>query len=348
MGDGMARWEMVWGSGGLFGRVNPSPIAHLPSPIPSPIAHRRSPIRRRRYSGDLPCAGASAPLPRSFMTVLRSTVLCAVLAVLGVVVGAHALSDPPADTAAVLARVRAAIRTDEELQQDFTYIEERRDVKVSKLGKVTLGPVRRFQVFPADGDGDTYKRLIAVDGVPLAPEELARRDADHERDLRAEQSRRARESASARRERLETKAEERRRREAILDDALAVYEGTSVTRTDIDGSPVLALTVKPRESARVSTREGRWMKHFAGTIWVSEADHQLVRLDMRAIDDVTIGWGIVGRLHEGTRIIASRRLIHGVWLPVETSYSASGRTLLFRPFAISATTRYSEYNRVSR
>jgi|RhiMethySRZTD1v2_1073278.scaffolds.fasta_scaffold133772_2 hypothetical protein len=284
------------------------------------------------------------------MTVLRSTVLPVLLGVLGVaaVAGTNALPPSAVDTAAVMARVRAAIRTDEELQQAFTYVEERRDVKISKLGKVTLGPVRRFQVFPGGGESDTYKRLIAVDGVPLGPEELARRDGEHERDLREERARRARESASDRKERLDREAEERRTREAILDDALAVFDATSVNRADADGAPVLVLTLKPRESARVTTREGRWMKHFAGTIWVSEADHQLVRFDMHAIEDVTIGWGIVGRLHEGTRVIATRRLIDGVWLPTETSYSASGRTLLFRPFAFSAATRYSEYKRVSR
>ena len=34
-----------------------------------------------------------------------------------------------------------------------------------------------------------------------------------------------------------------------------------------------------------------------------------------------------------------------VWLPVETTYEASGRTLIFRPFQFNLTTTYSDYRR---
>ena len=73
-------------------------------------------------------------------------------------------------------RIREAVQLDYQLQRDFTYIERRRDVKISKLGKVTVGPLRTFEVFPSERPGGTYKRLIEVDGKRLPPEELARRD----------------------------------------------------------------------------------------------------------------------------------------------------------------------------
>src|SRR6186997_2921073 len=90
----------------------------------------------------------------------------------------------PSLTGAELAqRIRAALRLDYQIQADFTYLERRREVRISRLGKVTIGPLRTFQVVPSPVSGQTYKRLIAIDDKPLAAQELARRDAEHEHDV---------------------------------------------------------------------------------------------------------------------------------------------------------------------
>ena len=71
------------------------------------------------------------------------------------------------------------MQLDYELQTSYTYLEKRRDVKLSKFGKVTVGPMRTFEVYPSKQPGRTYKRLVAIDGKPLDPAELARRDEAH-------------------------------------------------------------------------------------------------------------------------------------------------------------------------
>ena len=87
------------------------------------------------------------------------------------------------------------------------------------------------------------------------------------------------------------------------------------------------------------------MKQFAGRIWVDESNYQVVRLDMRAEDDVSIGWGIIGRVHKGSRLLFLRRRFANAWVPAEVTYEASGRTLMFRPFRFAVTTTYSDYRR---
>jgi hypothetical protein len=240
-------------------------------------------------------------------------------------------------------RIRAALKLDYQLLKGFTYLERRRDIKISKLGKVTIGPLRTFEVHPSDQYGGTYKRLIAIDGKPLPPDELARRDAEHENDLRQahENSRNPRVRATREHE----AAEAHRHREAMIDDAVAVFEPTIVGHEWIDGQRVLVADAKPRQDARVRTREGRWMKRFAGRMWVAEADYQIVKLDMRAFDDVTVAWGVVGRLHKGSQVMIARRYVMGTWVPAERTYSGSGRTLLFRPFEFAVTTTYSDYKK---
>ena len=244
-------------------------------------------------------------------------------------------------------RLREGIRLDYQLQRDFIYLERRRDVKISRLGKVTIGPLRTFEVRPSPVSGETYKRLIAVDGKPLSPEELARRDAEHEREVREAAAKTARETPEQRAERMAREATEQRDRQKILEDAFRAFTASVVRRETVDGHPVLVARMTPRPDARVTTREGRWMTHFEGFLWVAETDYQVVKLDMRATSDVTIGWGVIGRIHEGSRVAALRQRVGDAWLPAETTYEATGRTLIFRPFAFSVTTTYSDYKRRS-
>jgi hypothetical protein len=262
--------------------------------------------------------------------------------------GSQILNDAPLPEAApFLRQVREAIRLDDELQQDFMYVEERRDVRISRLGKVEVGPRRTFEVYPSSTPGRTYKRLIAIEGKPLAPAELARRDREHEENLRKAAEREKNETPAERARRLQKIAEAEEESRAIVEDGLAVFEPRLVRRELLDGHRVIVVTVTPRPDAAVTTREGRWMKQFEGTVWVSEADHEIVKLDMRARDDVTIGWGILGRVHEGSRLVFVRRKVENVWLPARISFDATGRTLLLRKFQLNVVTTYSGHKRIS-
>lgn len=241
--------------------------------------------------------------------------------------------------------VRRAITAGFESQQDFTYRERRRDIDISPFGGVTIGPLRTFEVYPSAEPRGAYKRLIEIDGQPLTEAELAQRDAEHERDLRQAAARARRESPRQRAAREKAEADERRKAQAILDDAVAVFEPVFVGRESIEGHPVFVVDLRPRQDAQPATREGRWMQHFVGRVWVAETDYQIVRLDMQAARDVTIGWGVIGRIDEGSRMQFSRRRFEDVWVPAELTYEASGRTLMVRAFRFAVTTTYSDYQR---
>jgi hypothetical protein len=278
------------------------------------------------------------------MNPIRACALLASLALLSAAAGAQ--TSEPIDWAAFAQKVREAMRVDDELQRQFAYIEQRRDVRVTKLGKVEVGPQRTFEVYPSPEPGGTYKRLIAIEGKPLSPEELAKADRKHQQDLAREAERQKRESPKQRAERLEKEADEQRERNAIVADGFAVYEPSLVGRETLDGYELLVIALTPREDAKVTTRQGRWMKQFEGRVWISAADYQIVRLDMHARDDVTIGWGLLGRVHEGSRLVYKRRRFENAWLPEQLIFDASGRTLLFRTFDLDLVTTYSGYRRI--
>jgi hypothetical protein len=253
---------------------------------------------------------------------------------------------PLAQNSDFIKKMRGAVRFDEDIQQAYTYVERRRDVKISAFGKVTVGPLRTFEVYPSNQPGRTYKRLIAVDGKPLPAAELAQRDEVHRRNVLAEVERDKTETPAARKARLAKEAEERRERELIANDAFAIFQATVVGREVIDGLPVVVLYIAPRKNVSPKTREGGYMTRFAGKIWVVEADGQIVKVDLVAFDDIPVGYGFVGRVHGGARLAFARRRVNNeAWLPASSHISAKGRTLMFRPFSLDLQSDYRDYKK---
>jgi len=248
---------------------------------------------------------------------------------------------PPADIPAITRNVRENLRRDYSTPRPFTWIEKRRDVDISRLGRISVGPLRTFEVYP--GQVDDYKRLIAIDGKPLDPAELARRDAEHQHNLKTKAERERTESPSRRAARLAKEAEEVRERDALIDDAGRVYSFAFECRDVIEGEPVLLLSLKPRPDARVTTREGDWMKRSQGRLWVTEHGHHIARVQFTAFDELSIGWGMVARIDAGSGFEYVRTKVNNVWLPAKLTMTGSGKTLLFRRFEVSTVTTFTDH-----
>jgi hypothetical protein len=260
---------------------------------------------------------------------------------------AQAEADDPLPDMATLAReVRARLQPDSVLLRQYTYRESRRDVKVSKLGKLHLGPWREFEVYPSTVPGETYKRLVAVDGKPLPANELERRDAAHRRNVLGRHAQIEAETPAQRQKRLAKLDKERRKEQAAIDDGFRVYEFHGLRREQLDGRRTLALDFHPRAGVKPQTDAGKYMTRMKGTVWINEADRQVVRMELEVIRDITIGFGLLGRMHTGSELMFRRTLVNGeIWLPAEATFRAAGRSLLVRKFDLETTTRFSDYQK---
>ena len=217
---------------------------------------------------------------------------------------------------------------------------------MSKLGKVKEGPVKVYEVYPSVEPGNTYKRLIAVNGKPVSATELERQDRKHRDDVLREQQRRERESPSDKAKRAAREAKERAEREAMYDEVLQAYNMKLIGREQIDGHRALVATLDPKQGYRARTEAGEFMKKVRGKLWVSESDYQIIRAEGEMIDDMTYGWGVIGRLYKGSRAIFERRRVNGeVWLPSRAEFTGNGRAALFRKFALNTVTTYSDYRK---
>jgi hypothetical protein len=256
---------------------------------------------------------------------------------------ASSSAQPLPDEHHFIAEVRARLRMDRALQANYTFIERRQEIEISKLGKVSADVTKSYEVYPSADPGFTYKRLIAVNGAPISQAELARNDEKHRRDVEhvaASPSERAKQQQDIEKNRREE-------REAI-DELFRVYDIHLVGRETLAGYPTIVGTLQPRPDYQPRSDDGRMMKRFRGRVWAHEFDYQIVKVDLESVEDVTIGWGVLARLRKGAKVTLQRTKVNDeIWLPASLRIVGTGRTLIFRGFKIDSLTEWMDYKKFS-
>jgi hypothetical protein len=254
-----------------------------------------------------------------------------------------ASSTPLPEVSAFAAQVRARLRTDRALQAQYTFMERREEISVSKLGKVKDGPVKVYEVYPSEEPGNLYKRLVSIDGKPLTAAELDKNDKVHQRHILE----RLNESADKKAKRARQEAKERAEDERVIDEIFAAYEITLARREAVDGRPTILALLEPRRNYKARTDEGKMMKKIRARAWIHEAEYQIVRVEIEALQDIGVGLGVIGKLYKGTVGEFQRTKVNDeVWLPARARFTAKGRAL-FRKFAIDSVTEWWDYKKFS-
>jgi hypothetical protein len=202
--------------------------------------------------------------------------------------------------------------------------------------------VNVFEVIPGTCERPEYRRQTVKDGVPVPKTELEKQDREHQKQVTdAAQGRRDR-RARRRRNCRDLSAEDK----DIIRDLFGVYDIRLVGREAIGGESAIALTFKPRSNYKPKTRQGEIMKHIAGRAWVSEADHQLARLDAEVVDKISFGLGLLAKLQKGSRISAERHKFNNeVWLPSRVEVLVDARVLLLKGMNFRETIEYSDHRK---
>jgi hypothetical protein len=268
------------------------------------------------------------------------------IAVLLTAFSLHAQERPLPDLKVFMPEVKKRLQTDQSLQSSYSYVETRHERKLDGSGRVTSESVKVFENYPGLPGEPRWERMISEDGKPVPAKELEKQDSErrekaeeyaHRLSTRPEQerARQTRDWEKARREMAET-----------VDDIFRVYDIRMVGRENIDAHDTIRFTLTPQPNADPKTRDGGIMRHFSGTAWVSEADYELVRLNVEAVDTVGIGLGLLARVGKGARIAFERRKVNGeVWLPATASYSFNARVALLKMLRRNATLEFSNYRK---
>jgi hypothetical protein len=91
------------------------------------------------------------------------------------------------------------------------------------------------------------------------------------------------------------------------------------------------LHFEPDPSFNPPNMQGRVLGTMAGTLVVSKPERRIATISGKLTQDVTIGWGLLGRLREGgTFRVERREVIPGFWQIVETHVHIEGKALFFK------------------
>jgi hypothetical protein len=225
------------------------------------------------------------------------------------------------------ARIRDRLVQSRAQLEKFGYFEEDTEIKLNRAGGEDERESRVYVVSPAANGGEPESRLLSVNGKPPS-----------EDDLEDDKERRERE-----REDVESKSKSasQRRREAVEDlrrGLVVKIEG----RETVDGHQANILSFEPRPGAQLQSRVGRFVRAMRGRVWATDAG-DVVRVEAHLDSDVSVGWGLIARIWQGSWLRAKQQPHQGAWLPRELNAEAHGRTLLFRTFRTRYAVRYWGY-----
>ena len=274
------------------------------------------------------------------------SVACLLVVAVVAVVAVAAQERPLPEREAFLRETRKHLRTDTSLQSSYVYVETRREQNLDKRGRVLEESVKVFESYPGLPGEDRWERLIAENGRPRPAEELEKVDRDRQRQAEALARLLTEQPAKERARQERDLAEQRREFEAILDDILSVFDIDMRGREVMEGHETIALSLTPRPKAKPRTDEGRQMQKFSLRAWISESDHELVRLEAEAIDTLSMGFGVLARLHKGSQLSFLRRRVNNeVWLPAAVHFRGGARVALVRTLRRSGTSEFSGYRK---
>jgi len=183
-------------------------------------------------------------------------------------------------------------------------------------------------------DGQIARTLL-INGQPLTPEQ---RSADELRmkKLVDDPSERAKRDKRAKED--ESKAAQMFK--AIPDAFVFKYEGAE------NGQVRLSFFPNPHYDA--PTRELQVFRSMSGKMWIDRAGLRMTRLDGSLFEDVTFGWGLLGRLNKGGAFsVAQSRVADDHWEIVSLDVRMSGHAVVFKTINVKQLQRITGFHRIS-
>jgi hypothetical protein len=257
---------------------------------------------------------------------------------------AQSQQPPLPDAKQFLAESMRRLRSNDLLRSRYTFTEEETRYTYDSSGSVVKTQHRVYEIQPSFEPELTYRRLVSVNGVPQ--NDLAKRDAEHQKKVQEWTAAREREGQNAREARLRREADEDRAEQAVVDELPAIYDFRIIGRESVDGRTAIVYAFEPRPACSPSTPQGRIIKNFRGQAWVDEQDRELVRLKTDVLETVSVKFGFIFRLLKGSRGIMERRKIDGeTWLPTYTRFTGAGRVFLIWRVDLDQETYFTTYRK---
>lgn len=232
--------------------------------------------------------------------LIRSKFLCCLALILFTAATLQA-QDPTQIVQTAVNTELAASRTDHTL---WKYRDEQRDAnKVSNVVQTAEGSV---------------KRLIEKNGRPLTAEEKQAEDARIQNFIHDP-------------EKLEKQKKDGASDDKNAAELLNMLPKAFRWKIANENGDSITLTFTPNPDFNPPDMQSRVLSTMAGELVVDKTQHRIKTISGKLTQDITFGWGLLGRLKQGgTFRVERRELKPGLWQITETHVHIVGKALLFK------------------
>ncbi len=230
------------------------------------------------------------------------------------------------------------LENDKQLR-DYTYVQREEERKLDGHGAVKSTEIRTSEVMEIYGEPVT--KLISKDDKPLSASDAKKEEEKVQKII----DERKKESDNDRRKRLEREEKDREEDRKFVLEVADAFNFRLIGSEAIDGRDTWILEAEPRPGYEPKTREAKMLSKFKGRIWIDKDAEQWVKLDITAIDTLSVGF-VLARIHKGTRIVVELTKVNDeVWLPKHVQVHLDARIALFKSYDIDADQTYRDYKK---
>ena len=242
----------------------------------------------------------------------------------------------------ILALLRYAEEKDVENEKqlpNYTYVEREEEHRLDGKGQVKKIEKRTLEVLEVYGE--QVERLIEKGDKPLTADEAKKEDEKIQKII----DKRKDESEGARRKRLEREEKDREEDRKFVLEIADAFDFRLVGSEVLDGRDTWAIEAEPRPGYQPKERGTKMLSKFKGKVWIDKAEGQWVKLDITAIDTISVGL-FVARIHKGAHIVAEQIKVNDeVWLPKHVAVQVDVRLALVKNYNEDVDMTFRDYKK---
>jgi hypothetical protein len=224
-------------------------------------------------------------------------------------------------------------------QRDYTYIERNEEHHLDGHGAVKKVESRTSEILEVYGE--PVERLTAKDDKPLSADEAKKEDEKIQKII----DKRKNESEGDRRKRLEKEEKGREEDRKFVLEVSDAFNFRLVGSELVAGHDTWVLDAEPRPGYHFKDRGAQILSKFKGRVWIDKAEQQWVKLDLTAIDTLSLGF-VLARIHKGTRILVELTKVNDeVWLPKHVQSHLDVRIALLKNYDEDIEQTFHDYKK---
>ncbi len=183
-------------------------------------------------------------------------------------------------------------------------------------------------------DAGSVKRLISKDGQPLNDEETRTEDARVQRFIRDQDE-------------LAKQKKDAAQDDKNAAELLNMLPEAFLWKVQSENAEKITLHFEPDPNFNPPDMQSRVLGTMTGELVVNKPQQRIETISGRLTQDVTIGWGLLGRLKAGgTFRVERRQVAPGLWQITETHVHIQGKALFFKSIGQQQDEVQTEFTRV--